>query len=195
VSEFPVGTKAVLLSKVYYGCVAHVKGVDGERLSVEIEVGADARQQKHAKGIVRGIHNRFLRSGEIARKLGISTRALGQIASKMTVVAGDTEVDVGINIRDAGRGYSVPDLAKLVDATPSTQPGRASDGSAPKAQWQYSDKCLQLLQLYKSRHPFIFQLADQERGDSRSYRFETFFPSTPASDGAAMLTEVRKWLK
>ena len=211
VSEFPVGTKAVLLSKVYFGSIVHVKSVEAERVTVEVTVRNDHQIHK-AKSTLKGMTSRFLGSGEVARKLQISPRALGSITSKMIVTAADSEFDVGINVRDASRGYSVPDLAKTApipsssdSSTSATQATAIQKGGAEEGgqrgsggggvRWLYSEECLHLLRQYKTRFPFIFQIAGTDRGESRCFSMDSFMPQFTPAQNAATLREAQKWLK
>lgn len=73
-------------------------------------------------------------SGAIARRLGVSARALGKVTGNFYVEEGDDKYDVGLCVKHGGRGMCVPDYV---------QPAPDDRG------WLFSPALVQILADYK----------------------------------------------
>ena len=165
------GAQALFLGRAHYGALCTVlKGGGGgkegggkaraERLTIALRPpsAAAAAAGGAARRILATVSVQYLPSGSIARRLGLSPRALGRITGPFFVPLpggrqggrfGPDKVDVGLCIKHAGRGLCVPDFA-----TP------APDDRG----WLYSPALLDVLTAYKSKHPWVFALADAPDG-------------------------------
>ena len=276
--EFPINSRAILLSKMYFGSIVTIKSIhtniipnrntnnnnnnnnDNFRFTVIIENGTSKsfelqQKEKHAKSIINAynndtysnnthnnnntynhtnrnknshfmnnnnnnshsINNKFYKSFEVARKLGISPRALGTVTSKMSVKTkistlnntnGEEEyevVDIGLNVRDNGRKLCVPDLAKCVETKNSNNYNNnnfdKNNNSDTVTSWFYSDLCIQLLYQYKTQFPIVFTVAEMDRGESRDFDIDAFLKlnnnknNPKRNSPKTMLLDIRKWLQ
>ena len=87
-----------------------------------------------ALGVALALQVTYYPSGQLARKLGISSRTLGKITGNLFVEGCEGRVDLGLCVKNGAKGLTVPDY---VTSLP--------EGSG----WAYSDALGQVLALYK----------------------------------------------
>ena len=171
------GSAALFLGRAHYGALCTVLkggqpvGRQGggkaakaapavERLTIALKPAsaAAAAAGGAARRILATVSVQYLPSGSVARRLGLSPRALGRITGPFFVPLpggkaggrfGPDKVDVGLCVKHAGRGLCVPDYA-----TP------APDDRG----WLYSPALLDALGAYKAKHAWVFALADAPDG-------------------------------
>ena len=112
IHEFPPGSIAILLSRLYFGCIATIHSIQGSKLTLTLALPSPSpspsqsqsrsshhhnnnnnnningthsvfsHRQQYCKHVCTAITPRWMKSGEVSRKLGLSPRALGQITSR-----------------------------------------------------------------------------------------------------------------
>lgn len=112
-------------------------------LAAEALIGEASRCLMHYLESRTRLQVDYLPSFQVARRLGMSPRALSLLTSCLNIRVGEQRVDLGLNIKNAPKGLCVPDYAK---------PQADNQG------WLYSQALLQVLEAYKARVRQAFAL-------------------------------------
>ncbi|DBA92644.1 TPA: hypothetical protein ACH3X1_002861 [Trebouxia sp. C0004] len=195
--KFETGQKALFLGRAYYGCVATVlppvtagltrKGSKLPAASssnmLHIEVApvppASATAQATARRILGGVRVQYLPSGQVARRLHMSSRTLGKITGNLWLQTGDEKVDLGLCVKHGAKGMCVPDY---VQAQP--------DNSG----WAYSQALVTVIEQYKARHSWVFTMVDQDP-DTNDYQLSLVFHGLSKDSALKKMKDAKGWLQ
>ena len=135
--------------------------------------------------ILQGYASRFESAGQIARKLGIDPRVMGQITSavwtRLTKDAGKNErVDVGLNLRKSSEDLCVAGFSR-----------KGEKG------WEYSVDAQRLISEYKKHHPWVFEALRNEAGSDNGgvITMSELFETHDLDTNKHLVAEAKKWLK
>lgn len=155
---FPAGTSVFMLGWQYYGCQGEVIKTDMESGTVRINLTIFEEPELGAIMNDESMHaERYFNGHTIANSVGISSYILSRLTGTIYVVAGSAKlaieqanprrVNVGLNLKFTKRGEEVPGYTKYV-----------------QSQWQYSQKTIDVLRLYKAKFPEMVEVLSKTCG-------------------------------
>ena len=179
------GDEALFLGRSHFG--SHVKVVSKDLKSGNLFVDVEPVRLDTGVGrrILQGYASRFESAGQIARKLGIDPRVMGQITSavwtRLTKDAGKNErVDVGLNLRKSSEDLCVAGFSR-----------KGEKG------WEYSVDAQRLISEYKKHHPWVFEALRNEAGSDNGgvITMSELFETHDLDTNKHLVAEAKKWLK
>ena len=188
---WPPGSRALFLGRAYYGAPAIVLpstataggGSGGLHVLVSPPSATAAAAAASARRMLAAVKVQYAPSGAAARKLGVTPRALGRVTGPLFVSAGGggrgDRVDVGLCVKHGARRLCVPDYV---------QPAPGDKG------WLYSPALVAVLMAYKSRHPWVFAVADLDH-EAPATAAAALVPGDDADAKAAAIGAAAAWLK
>ena len=182
---FRAGDAALFLGRSHFGAAATVVGSDARGLEVSVEPAAPCTGV--GRRILQGVQGgRYEHLGAVARKVGLSPRALSQLTGPLwispTKNAGRHDrVDLGLNLKSVAKGLCVADYSR---------PGK--DGAG----WEFSQLTIKLLQDYKKHHGWVFHalMADPENG-FEGLELDVALKHVPESERLPALKACKAWIK
>ena len=182
---FTTGDAALFLGRSHFGAAATVTGADARGLEVSVEPAAPCTGV--GRRILQGVQGgRYEHLGAVARKVGLSPRALSQLTGPLWIAptkdAGRHDrVDLGLNLKSAAKGLCVADYSR---------PGK--DGSG----WEFSQLTIRLLQDYKKHHGWVFHalMADADNG-FEGLELDVALAHVPEAERLPALKACKAWIK
>ena len=182
---FRAGDAALFLGRSHFGAAATVVGLDARGLEVSVEPAAPCTGV--GRRILQGVQGgRYEHLGAVARKVGLSPRALSQLTGPLwispTKNAGRHDrVDLGLNLKSVAKGLCVADYSR---------PGK--DGAG----WEFSQLTIKLLQDYKKHHGWVFHalMADPENG-FEGLELDVALKHVPEAERLPALKACKAWIK
>ena len=179
------GDEALFLGRSHFGSYAKVVSKDARTGNLFVDIEPMKLDTGIGRRILQGVAQRFESAGQIARKLGIEPKVMGQITSavwtRLTKDAGKNErVDVGLNLRKSSEDLCVAGYSR-----------KGEKG------WEYSLDAQRLISEYKKHHPWIFEALRNDAGESSGgvITMETLFESHDLNTNTHLVAEAKKWLK
>ena len=203
--RYPIGSRAIYLGKSFYSDVVRVSERDDVTGVLHVEVlntchavsslglAADEREGLPTHRVLGAVQTRWMRSGEVARKLNVSPMVLGKLTGSVAVkLPGGPDaptLDLGLNLRAGNRDLFIPDYARKA-------PPRASDdGGGPVAGgWEYSAEAVALMEEYKSQFEWVFKVVELE-SDARTHDLGKHCPRGQEEIVEKQVALVQRWLK
>ena len=182
---FRPGDAALFLGRSHFGAAATVTGADARGLEVSVEPAAPCTGV--GRRILQGVQGgRYEPLGAVARKVGLSPRALSQLTGPLWVAptedAGRRDrVDLGLNLKSAAKGLCVADYSR---------PGKDGNG------WEFSQLTIKLLQDYKKYHGWVFDAlaADPDNG-FEGLELDVALKHAPEAERLPALKACKAWIK
>lgn len=179
------------------------------RLEVYPAPANAAQAAQAARRILAHVTVNYMPSGQVARRLGVSSRTLGRITGNVWVQTGEERrdrVDIGLCIKHGAKGLYVPDYCAPLEPSPYQQ--AQNGGDQRKGGWAYSDSMIRILEQYKQRFLWVWSVIERQEAKSSGSlgggggggppQALTLEQLLPGMDPEAALTQVaalRKWLK
>ena len=182
---FRAGDAALFLGRSHFGAAATVVGADARGLEVSVEPAAPCTGV--GRRILQGVQGgRYEPLGAVARKVGLSPRALSQLTGPLWIAPtadagrGD-KVDLGLNLKSAAKGLCVADYSR---------PGKDGNG------WEFSQLTIKLLQDYKKHHGWVFHaiMADPDNG-FEGLELDVALRHVPEAERLPALKACKAWIK
>ena len=182
---FTTGDAALFLGRSHFGATATVTGADARGLEVSVEPAAPCTGV--GRRILQGVQGgRYEHLGAVARKVGLSPRALSQLTGPLWIAptkdAGRHDrVDLGLNLKSAAKGLCVADYSR---------PGKDGNG------WEFSQLTIRLLQDYKKHHGWVFHalMADADNG-FEGLELDVALAHVPEAERLPALKACKAWIK
>ena len=182
---FLAGDFALFLGRSHFGAVATVLGWDARGLQVAAAPAPPCTGI--GRRILQGVSGgRYERSGAVARKVGLSPRALSQLTGPLWIAPREDSgrfdrVDVGLNLKSAAKGLCVADYSR---------PGMDGNG------WEFSLLAVRLLQEYKKHHAWVFDalMRDPENG-FEGLALDSCLSHLPEASRLRALKSCQAWIK
>ncbi|GAB4816899.1 hypothetical protein N2152v2_003945 [Parachlorella kessleri] len=219
-TDLTPGAKGLYLGRAHYGCLATVlppasagltkKGEKLEqvqppggpvRVSVEPAPTNAAAVAASARRILSNMRPTYLPSNQVARRLGVSFRTLGRMTGNIWLEVGRDKVDVGLCVKNAGKGLYVPDFAAPVGEGDNKGPAHScavvvtgSNSNTSAVGWAYSEELVRSLQQYKQRYGWLWAAVEQD-ASSHSFQLDQVLPGVAHEAAAQQVSELRRWLK
>jgi 5'-3' exoribonuclease 1 len=227
------GARAIFLGRAHYGCVATVlpdaagaglgprgEAAAGRRPHYRVEVApspaATAQAAAAARRILGNVGVAYQPSGQVARRLGVSSRTLGRITGNVWVQVGEERrdrVDVGLCVKHGGKNLYVPDFVAPAEDRPRRDDhggggrggggggggggrggGGGAEGEVFKGGWVYSDALVKVLEQYKQRYTFVW-VALEQNPESFDFDLEALLPGVDPAAAKQHLGGLRAWLE
>ena len=182
--DFVDGDVALFLGRSNFGALAVVTDVSPAGLGVSLHpVPLDTGLSRR---ILKGVGQRYMASGEMARKLGVNPKVIGCLTGAVWVqesakASRGDRVDVGLNLKHNGKMLCVAGYCR---PTQGDKPG-----------WEYSQEALRVLQEYKRAHHWVFAAVDAVDDMRDGINLEDFMADTPEAGRLAAVKGVKAWLK
>ena len=203
--RYPIGSRAIYLGKSFYSDVVRVAERDEAAGVLHVEVlntchavsslglQADEREQLPTHRVLGAVQTRWMRSGEVARKLNVSPSVLGKLSGSVAVkLPGGVDaptLDLGLNLRAGNRDLFIPDYAR------KAPPRTSDDGSGPVAGgWEYSAEAVALMEEYKSQFEWVFKIVELE-SEARTHDLGKHCPRGQEEVVEKQVALVQRWLK
>ncbi|KXN82677.1 5'-3' exoribonuclease 1, partial [Leucoagaricus sp. SymC.cos] len=175
--EFPEGSKVFFLGEHAYGVAAQVTATTDTSLSVVLAFFPTEKSEiAKLKAVVDNRKaSRYFPSFKAAERLGLSPRALSRITSSFMVIVGQDKqkINIGLSLKFEAKALKVVDYTR--------KNGRY---------WEYSEKAVELISVYKTAFPEIFRCLDVD-GDAIALASDVFRDYKPDE----RVREVKGWLK
>ena len=179
------GDEALFLGRSHFGSYAKVVSKDPKSGNLTVDVEPMKLDTGVGRRILQGFASRFESAGQIARKLGIDPRVMGQITSavwtRLTRDAGKNErVDVGLNLRKSSEDLCVAGFSR-----------KGEKG------WEYSADAERLISDYKKHHQWVFEALKNEAGSDSGgvITMSELFETHDLDTNKHLVAEAKKWLK
>jgi 5'-3' exoribonuclease 1 len=182
--DFNEGDVALFLGRSNFGALAAVTDVSPAGLGVSLHpVPLDTGLSRR---ILKGVGQRYMASGEMARKLGVNPKVIGCLTGAVWVqenakASRGDRVDIGLNLKHNGKMLCVA--------------GYCRPTQGDKQGWEYSQDALRVLQEYKRAHHWVFAAVDAVDDMRDGINLEDFMADTPEAGRLAALKGVKAWLK
>ncbi|GMM53968.1 chromatin-binding exonuclease [Maudiozyma humilis] len=178
--EFPENSKVIFLGDYAYGGETVIDGYSSEK-RLKITVKKRFLQAEPMIGKERVKHDtklvQYVPSYIVSKKLGINRLFLSRITSKFLIADIDgRRVDIGIPVKFESQHKKVLGYAR-----------RNTKG------WEYSNITMNILREYRTRFPEFFNRLEKLGNDIPN--ISKMYPELPLKESAALLTEVRHWLR
>ena len=180
-SALPQHGPALFLGRSHFGALARVvEGPLGDG-TYTVAVTAFPPDAGAAKRCFAGAQARFERSGQLARRLRLSPRLLGQLTGSVWVRVDEaTRLDCGLNLKNAKQGLCVPDYCR---------PTQDEDG------WEYSEQAGRLVGAYAQRCPWLFKALADDLDGPQGIDVKAALPGMPPSEAARHAYDAAAWLR
>ena len=232
----------MFLGRTHYGCLAKVlpggpRGLDrkGQALksSAEKEEADDkgrvalkgpfrleifpapanaAQAAQAARRILAHVTVNYIPSGQVARRLGVSSRTLGRITGNVWVQTGEERrdrVDIGLCVKHGAKGLYVPDYCAPMEPHPSQQAQQGQNGEPRRGGWAYSDSMIRIFEQYKQKFIWVWAAIEKQEskssgsfgggngggGPPQALSLEELRPGMDKDEAVAQIAALRKWLK
>ncbi|CAG8501716.1 6462_t:CDS:10, partial [Acaulospora colombiana] len=147
-------------------------------ISEEFPYGTQYDEPDFGKKVAREFSERvkYFPSYVVAKKLGMSGLTLSKLTASLHVIYGPTDqrVNLGLNLKFEAKKQ------KVLGYTRKTKEG-----------WEYSEKAMQILSLYKQKFPEFIQGLENKHKEE-IYSAEDFFPEEEA---VTKINAIKEWLK
>ncbi|CAB4003897.1 5 -3 exoribonuclease 1, partial [Paramuricea clavata] len=175
---FPVGTECFMMAIPHYGSSGKVIEVDSKTNRVRVQLTVVPEPDLVSLILDKDDYaENYIPAHIMAKRLGLTSQALGQITGKVFLATGDkdtsSKVDIGLNLK-----FSKQDKEVLGYA-------RRNGGS-----WSYSPKTERTISMYQEKFPQVFDILSNNSTEVR--KVSDVFPDNKNSKA---LAEVEKWLK
>ena len=182
--DFAEGDVALFLGRSHFGALVTVTEVSASGLAVSVapvplDTGA-------ARRILQGVGQRYMQGGEVARKLGVHPKVVGQITGAVWVqenakASRHDRVDIGLNLKHNAKNLCVAGYCRPIQGD---KPG-----------WEYSQEALRVMQEYKRTHPWVFSAVESVEDMRDGLNLDDAMEDTPETVRMATLKGVKAWLK
>ena len=181
---FETNDYALFLGRSHFGAVATVTGSDARGLEVSVDplVPCTGVGRRILQGVTGG---RYEYLGAIARKVGLSPRALSQLTGPVWIAPTKDcgrfdRIDLGLNLKSAAKGLCVADYSR---------PGKDGNG------WEFSQLTVKLVTEYKKHHPWVFHalMADPDNG-FEGLELDVALKHVPEGERLNMLKACKAWI-
>ena len=182
--DYTEGEVALFLGRSHFGALATVTEVSSNGVSVcvapvPLDTGA-------ARRILQGVGQRYMQGGELARKLGVHPKVVGQITGAVWVqenakASRGDRVDLGLNLKHNGKNLCVAGFC------------RPTQGE--KAGWEYSQDALRVLLEYKRAHAWVFSAVDAVEDMREGVNMEDALKELPENARLSAMNAAKAWLK
>ena len=182
--DFTEGDVALFLGRSHFGALAVVTDVSTNNLAVSLHpVPLDTGVSRR---ILNGVGQRYMSSGELARKLGINPKVIGCITGAVWVqenakASRHDRVDVGLNLKHNAKMLCVSGFCRPMQGD--------------KSGWEYSQETLRVLQEYKRAHHWVFAAVDSVDDMRDGVNLEDVLPDMPEAGRLSALKSAKAWLK
>ena len=162
---------------------------------------------KTARRLLKTMSTKYIASNQVARRLGVSPRALGRITGNVWVQTGGDRrdrVDVGLSVKNATKQLYVPDFCAPLDSASDTWrsvPENDGEGAAAskangnaKGGWSYSEALIRILEQYKQKFPFVWKALENLNGRS-DLEVKDLLPGMDHDTAVQHIGSITKWLK
>ena len=178
--EFPEKSKVIFLGDYAYGGETVIDGYSSDK-RLNITVKKRFLQSEPMIGKERVKHDtrlvQYVPSYIVSKKIGINRLFLSRITSKFLIADIDgRRVDIGIPVKFESQHKKVLGYAR-----------RNTKG------WEYSNITMNILREYRARFPEFFARLEKLGNDIPN--ISKMYPELPLKESAAILTEVRNWLR
>jgi 5'-3' exoribonuclease 1 len=173
-----------------------------------------AQAAQAARRILSNVTVSYQASGQVARRLGVSSRSLGRMTGNVWVQIGEDRrdrIDIGLCVKNGAKGLFVPDYCAPIEPSPYQQQQAQQQGQEPrKGGWAYSDAMIRVLEQYKQKFAWVWTAVEKQESSSTSsfasggggksgppqaLTLEELFPGMDNDAAVAQVTALRKWLK
>lgn len=173
--EFPKGEKVIFLGQLAYGTAARVLDITNNALDIGVAYFQDEAREMHefTRCALHRPSAHYYSSYIVAKRLGISSLGLSRITSTLMVQLKTSKTNIGLGLKFESKGLKVLGYSRKNDKG-----------------WEFSEKCVQVLEQYKAAFPEPFRNLDK-RGHDLVTPAE-LCPS--AADPDATVKAMHRWL-
>lgn len=174
--EFPKGEKIIFLGQLAYGTAARVLDTSNNALDIGVAYFQDETRENHefTRCALQRASAHYHSSYNVARRLGLNNLAVSRITSTLMVQLKNSKTNIGLSIKFESKGLKVLGYSRKNDKG-----------------WEFSEKCVQVLEKYKAAFPEPFRNLDK-----RGHELVTAAELCPSSDDPdATVKAMHKWLQ